>query len=41
MIEDAHEQMWRTLRYALGSNSRTARLATLMLIAIIVWHIML
>lgn len=39
-MNHAHEQMWRTVRYALASNSRTARLCVLMMIAVIIWQVM-
>ncbi len=36
------DEGWRTVRYALASNPRTARLAALiMLIAVIVWLLLL
>ncbi|MFI7543809.1 hypothetical protein [Actinoplanes sp. NPDC049599] len=31
----------KIIRYALGSNARTARLTVLMLIAVISWHLLL
>jgi hypothetical protein len=31
----------KTIRYAMGSNARTARLTVLMLIAFISWHLLL
>lgn len=38
LIEPAFGQIGRTVRYAVGSNARTARLASLiMLIAVIYW----
>jgi hypothetical protein len=40
-LADLVNQITGTVRYALGSNERTARLAMLMLIAIIAWHVML
>lgn len=41
-MDGALEEFGRTVRYALGSNERTARLAALiMLIAVIYWQVML
>lgn len=41
-MDAAFNQMGRTIRYAVGSNARTARLAILMmLIAVIYWLVML
>lgn len=37
-IRMAWEEVGQTIRYAVGSNDRTARLAILMLIAVISWH---
>jgi hypothetical protein len=31
----------KTIRYAVGSNARTVRLAVLMLIAVLGWHLLL
>lgn len=38
---DAISEAGKTLRYAMGSNARTARLTVLMLIAVISWHLLL
>jgi hypothetical protein len=37
----ALNQMGRTVRYALRSNARTARLAALMMIVIVTWYVLL
>lgn len=39
-MNGATQEVGRTIRYAVGSNARTVRLATLMIIATIVWHIL-
>jgi hypothetical protein len=38
---DAIGEAGRTIRYAMGSNARTARLTVLMLIVVISWHLLL
>jgi hypothetical protein len=38
--ETAAREAGRTVRHALGSNSRTARLALLMIIMIIGWYLL-
>jgi hypothetical protein len=40
-VKSAQNEFSRTIQYALASNARTARLAVLMLIAILTWHMML
>jgi hypothetical protein len=41
-MDSAYHQLWRTIRYSLASNARTARLASLiMLIATIYWYLFL
>jgi hypothetical protein len=37
LIAAAARELGRTVRYALGSNSRTARLGVIMILAAIVW----
>jgi hypothetical protein len=43
--EKRHANLWReggeTVRFALASNSRTVRLAMLIVIVAICWHLML
>jgi hypothetical protein len=38
MTED-HAGFWGTVRYAVGSNARTARLIALMIVLIICWYV--
>jgi len=38
---EAVTETGKTIRYAMGSNARTARLTVLMLIAVISWHLLL
>ncbi|MFF5084036.1 hypothetical protein ACFY36_43875 [Actinoplanes sp. NPDC000266] len=41
MSSNAYSATAGTVRYALGSNARTARLAMLIAVAILAWHLML
>jgi hypothetical protein len=40
-MDKSLEKLAEAVRYALGSNERTARLAMLIVLAILAWHVML
>jgi hypothetical protein len=39
-VDATLREIGRTVRYAVGSNARTIRLAVLMIIAIICWYLL-